>query len=268
MNYAFMSFSCPELNLEEFLTVARHHGYDAVEPRAQSGHLHGIEFDATPEQRREIRTRAEDEGIPYCCLATSCKYADPATVEANVSDTMKAIDLAADIGCPRLRVFGGAIPEGINRKAATEAVAKALRGVADHAAARAVTICLETHDHWCDPADVVRLMKQVNHPAIAVNWDIMHPVRVAGKTMDEAYKALKPWIQHVHFHDGVTEDGKLRMVPIGEGQIDHKRALQLLMDAGYTGYLSGEWIRWEPHEIHLPRELAAMQAYEASLVTT
>ena len=31
------------------------------------------------------------------------------------------------------------------------------------------------------------------------------------------------------------------------------------------GYLSGEWIGWEPYAVHLPRELAAMRAYEREL---
>jgi hypothetical protein len=38
--------------------------------------------------------------------------------------------------------------------------------------------------------------------------------------------------------------------------------VQLLRAAGYDGYLSGEWIDWEPCEVHLPRELATMRVYE------
>jgi len=35
--------------------------------------------------------------------------------------------------------------------------------------------------------------------------------------------------------------------------------MALLHNHGYAGYLSGEWINWEPHEVHLPRELATLQ---------
>ena len=104
-------------------------------------------------------------------------------------------------------------------------------------------------------------MKRVDHPAIAVNWDIMHPVHGAGVSMDHAFEALKPWIRHVHFHDGGTQEGKWGLVPIGEGDIDHRRAVQLLHSVGYDGFLSGEWIGWEPYETHLPRELATMKRY-------
>ena len=266
MNYAFMSFSCPELNLDEMLALANQLGYDAIEPRAGSGHAHGVELAASPAQRAESRAKAADSGIALCCLAVSCRYADPATADDQADETRRYVDLAADVGAPRLRVFGGQIPDGISREAAIDGVARALASVADHAGARGVTICIETHDDWCDPAHVAAIMQQVNHPAIAVNWDIMHPVRRGNATMDSAFETLQPWIRHVHIHDGTADANDLKMLPIGQGDIDHKRALELLRAAGYDGYMSGEWINWEPYEVHLPRELAAMKALEADVV--
>ena len=262
MKYAFMSFSCPELNLDEFIAVAKRFGYDGIEPRISEKHKHGIELDATPEARRVAREKAQAAGIAICCVATSCVYADPTKADQMVADTLRAIDLAGEVGSPRIRVFGGAMPKDSSRDEAVDEVAKSLESVAAHAAARGVTVCMETHDDWCNPAHVAAVMRRVNHPAIAVNWDIMHPIRQGGATMDSAFDALKLWIRHVHFHDGHTAGGKLELCPIGQGDIDHKRAVQLLKDAGYQGYLSGEWIAWEPYETHLPRELAAMKRYE------
>ncbi|MBN2450671.1 MAG: sugar phosphate isomerase/epimerase [Lentisphaeria bacterium] len=263
MRYAFMSFSCPQLGLDEMLSLARSLGYDGIEPRTASRHAHGLELALDAAGRRAAAARAAEAGIDLCCIATSCVYANPETRKAMVDETLRYIDLAADVGAPCLRVFGGAIPAGVSREAAIEGVAGALAGVAGHADARGVRVCMETHDHWCDPADVAAVMTRVNHPAIRVNWDIMHPVRVAKATMAEAYRVLRPWIAHVHFHDGVTTEGKLRMVPIGQGDIDHRTAVRLLQGASWDGCLSGEWIGWEPHEVHLPRELATMRSYEA-----
>jgi len=121
---------------------------------------------------------------------------------------------------------------------------------------------METHDAWCDPRHVAEVMRRVDHPSIGVNWDMMHPVRTAGVGIQQSFDTLRDWIRHVHFHDGVDKDGELKMVPIGWGTIDHRTAVRLLRKAGYDGYLSGEWINWEPWEIHLPRELATMKAYE------
>lgn len=259
MKFSFMSFSCPDLSLEAMLSLAKRLGYDGVEPRVEAKHAHGIELGLDAAGRAAARKLAVSQGIAYACLATSCRYADPATRAAMVASTLSYIDLAADIGCPRLRVFGGPLPEGLSREAATAGVAAALLAVADQAERRGVTVCLETHDHWCNPADVAELMRRVDRPAIQVNWDIMHPVRVAQVGMQEAFDTLRPWIRHVHAHDGATRDGKLVLVPIGEGVVDHALALRLLREAGWDGFVSGEWIGWEPYETHLPRELAALR---------
>lgn len=262
MNYAFMTFSCPQLTLDEAIEAAKRFGYTGIEPRIESGHRHGLEFDTPAKSRAEARRKAEDAGIALCCVATSCVYADLTKTQQMTANTLRAIDLASDIGAPVIRVFGGTIPEGIAHEDARNRVAEALRSVADHAEAHGVTVCMETHDSWCNPEDVVRVMQLVAHPAIAVNWDIMHPVRRGGSTMERAFAALKPWIRHVHFHDGTVEPDDLELRPIGQGGIDHKTAVRLLMKMGYHGYLSGEWINWSPYEEHLPRELATMKEYE------
>jgi len=261
MKYSFMSFSCPELNLDEVIAIAKKYGYDGIEPRISENHKHGIELDSSESFRKECRQKSQESGIALSCIATSYDYANPGTNRELVSDTHKAIDLAGDVGASRIRVFGGVIPEGITREAAIDLLVKSMQAVADHAAERGVTICMETHDDWCNPEHLAQVMKRVNHPAIAINWDIMHPVRVAEVTMDEAFQELKPWIKHVHFHDGATDD-KLVMVPIGEGYVDNRRAVELLKASKYDGFMSGEWINWEPYEIHLPRELSTMKRYE------
>ena len=262
MRYAFMSFSCPEATLDDMIALAGRFGYDGLEPRISADHKHGLELDTPAETRSQALQKARDAGVALCCVATSCKFADPATADQNVEDARRAIDLASDIGSPRIRVFGGQIPQDVTREQAADLLATSLRSVAQHAADRDVTVCLETHDDWCNPADVAGVIENIDHPAIAVNWDIMHPVRQAQAAMDEAFEALRPWIRHVHFHDGIDTGDGLKLCPIGEGIVDHKRALECLGEMGYNGFLSGEWIGWEPCEIHLPRELATMKRYE------
>jgi len=262
MKYAFMSFSTPKVKLAEMLAMAKLLGYDGVEPRIAEGHAHGVEVEAGAAERKEFKRLPAGAGVAICCVATSCQYSDPKETDRQVAETRKAIDLAADIGAPRIRVFGGPLAEGLRRYEAIRLVAGALRSVADHARDRGVTVCLETHDDWCDPAHVAELMRRVDHPAIAVNWDFMHPGRAPGATVDESFALLKPWIRHVHFHDGICRGGKIDLKPVGQGEVDVRRAVELLEGIGYEGYLSGEWINWEPAEVHLPRELAAIKSYE------
>jgi sugar phosphate isomerase/epimerase len=92
----------------------------------------------------------------------------------------------------------------------------------------------------------------------------MHPVRTGAATMEGSFDTLRPWIQHLHIHDGYAEGGGL--APIGDGGFDHRVVVKCLDSVGYDGYLSGEWISWDdPFESHLPREVAKMREYEAGL---
>ncbi len=265
MRYSFMTFSCPEASLAEALEMAERFGYDGIEPRISTRHGHGIELDIDAAAREAAREQAAASGVALCCLATSCKYADPATAGDQVAGTLRAIDLAADVGAPRIRVFGGQLPKGRTREESVELLVESLKEVADHALERGVTVCLETHDDWCDPSHVAEVVGRVNSPAVAVNWDVMHPVRAGGSTMDAAFETLRPWIEHLHVHDGTRRKDRLKLVPIGEGDFDHKRVIELLLTIDYDGYISGEWINWEPAEMHLPRELAVLKQYESEL---
>lgn len=265
MKYAFTTFSNPAWSLRDTLDAARRYGYDGVELRIDSNHAHGIERDSDAAQRASARQQAREYGVAICCIATGCKFADPSEAAHHVARAREALVLAADVGADVIRVFGGKIPDGISREQATASIVASLRALADGAELRGIHIAIETHDDWCDPGQVAATLKQVNHPYIGVNWDYQHTARVAKASMDAAFDALRPFIKHVHFHDGTLDADRLVFLPVGQGAYDHKRVLHLLRSIGYDGYLSGEWINCEPADAHLPRELAAMKALEASL---
>jgi fatty-acyl-CoA synthase len=248
------------------MALARRCGYDGIEPRAGSDHQHGIELHTSALARREIRQLVVNSGVALACIAVGCHYVNPATTQQQTRETLSYIDLAADVGATRLRVFGGDIPADVSRTQARDLVVEALRSVADHAARRGVVVCLETHDSWSDPHDVREVMCRVDHPAVAATWDVMHPVRAAGLTMDEAYQLLAPWIRHVHIHDGSKQPDRLEFKPIGTGDLNHRRVVELLQESAYQGYLSGEWIGWDSPESYLPRELAVLKQYERELI--
>ncbi|MHC4248853.1 MAG: sugar phosphate isomerase/epimerase family protein [Planctomycetota bacterium] len=265
MKYSFMTFSTPELALADVLEVAKRYGYDGIEPRLDQKHAHGIEVALSPDERKAIRDQSAASGIALACLATSLRFADPANAQEMIDDAHARIDLAGDVGAPAIRVFGGKVPEGVSRERAADAIVGGLRAVADHALQRGVTLCMETHDDWRDPAQVAGILERVGHAFVGANWDVMHPVRAGAATVEESFGTLGTWVRHVHFHDGGVPDGGL--VPIGTGGVDHRRMVELLSGAGFTGYLSGEWIGWEPYETHLPRELSTMKGYEREVAS-
>ncbi|WP_168120462.1 sugar phosphate isomerase/epimerase family protein [Paenibacillus sp. HB172176] len=262
MKYAFVSFSCPHADLSAIIAMAGEYGYAGIEIRSGAKHGHGIELGLAPEAVASIRAKLSSSSVDLHCLSVSCHYSNPDTLETNMEESKAYIRLAGELGAPLLRVFCGIIPKGLDRLAAREQIGKALSELAPLAEAAGVTLAVETHDDWSDPEEMAAIMKIADHPAVGVVWDIMHTLRTGNTAMDEAYRILKPWLCHVHFHDGLLDRDKLTFLPVGEGEIDHRSVVSILMEEGYEGFLSGEWLDWEAPDIHLPREIATMRRYE------
>jgi sugar phosphate isomerase/epimerase len=260
MQFAFMTFSCPKASLDEALAMVRRFGYDGLEVRIGSNHAHGVEpgCDAAA-----ARAAAAGAGVAFATVATSCRFADANEHDGMIADAIAAVDLAAGIGAPAVRVFGGAVPTSISRDQAIANVAAGLRSVGDEAAKRGVTVVLETHDDWTHPDHVARVMEAAGSPAVAINWDPLHPLRQSGWTIDRQWERLRPWVRHVHVHDGLLRLDTLQLKPMGTGDIDHRPVIAHLKAAGYRGWVSLEWIHNDSPESHLPHEIAALRRYLA-----
>lgn len=244
MKISFMTFMTPEWTLDEVIAGARRHGYDGVEPRVTAKQKHGIEPDMTAEARKEARQRFADAGIEIACIATSCTFAatDPAKRQANVDSLKRHVELAADLGAPGIRVFGGVRPEGLSMPDAIAIVAEDLSQGCERACDAGVGVWLETHDQFSRAEHAAAVIEKAGCACQGINWDLMHPFR-NGETTAETWSFLKEGklVRHTHLHDGVEEESKLRLVPIGEGRIPFHEPLRLLRSIGYEGYLSAEY---------------------------
>ncbi|MFW5869107.1 MAG: sugar phosphate isomerase/epimerase family protein, partial [Armatimonadota bacterium] len=113
-----------DFDLDELLEVCDRYGYEGVECRAQADHGHGIELDTTDEQRAEIRAKFEAARVNLAGISTGCRFEalDPAERREQIDLSKQFIDLAADVGAPRIRVFGNAFPEGADKDEVIENV--------------------------------------------------------------------------------------------------------------------------------------------------
>ena len=239
-----MTSVCPDWTVDEIVEGMHEHGYQGLEPRVGWGHKAGLELDTSPADRDTARGKLEDAGFRFCCVATGARFAteDPAQLTNYIEEARQGIDLAADLGAPVVRTFGGARGKGqmlgiVNR------TAEAYKQVMDQAAERGVTVMLETHDEWCVSAQVRAVVEQVNHPNMAVLWDFMHTQRFMERT-EETMITIGSLTRHIHAHDGkYRENGtQLDTVDLGQGELDHGRPLKLLNEIGYDGYFSVEVI--------------------------
>ena len=117
-----------DFSLDKLIEVSEKCGYDGLEFRAGVG-PHGVELTATPEQRAAIKARMAARRVAIAGIGTGCRYEslDAAERRRQVEETKAYLDLARDVGAPRIRVFGNAFPKGADRDAVVKNVGDCLR---------------------------------------------------------------------------------------------------------------------------------------------
>lgn len=242
MRISFMTFACPAWSLDEVLRVGRRLGYDGVEPRLDSGHAHGIEVGLSPDGRERAKAQFAEAGVAVCCLATSLGFiaTESERRTALLEATRARLELAADLGCPGLRVFAGGVPQGVSLDEALDAAADNLRAAGDIAAALGVELWLETHDTVSCAELCARVVRAADHPSVWVNYDVMHPLR-CGEPLDTTFAALDGLVRHAHWHDAILDPKNVAITRFGEGEMPLGTIVEWLRGQGFEGYLSGEW---------------------------
>lgn len=239
MKLSFMTFACPEWTFAQAVKAAARLGYHGIEPRVDATHRHGAEVHATTEQRREMRNMLEGEGVEIPCLATSLQVA----TDRLMKEAPARIDLASDLGAKALRVFCGPMPGGLSMPETIERAGNNLRMLADLASQSQIAVWLETHDTFSRAHDAAAAARFADHPLVGINYDNMHPYRM-GEDLADTFAALGDLIRHSHFHDAVNSRDTVVIKPVGEGQLPIDDMFMALINAGYDGYLSGEWFHF------------------------
>lgn len=253
MKLGVSTLGCPDWTLDEILTRLPGYGYEGVELRGLGPDLDLTQAPAfaTPAAIARTRRAFADAGLAICGLDTSCAFAapDPAARAKNLDEGRRALDLAAALGAPTIRVFGGGIPSESERPEAAKRVASALAELGDHAAqTEAVRVVLETHDAFSTGAQAAEVLRQADHPHVKALWDLHHPYR-QGEAPAETFRALGPYVEQTHVKDS-QPDGTYCL--LGEGDVPIREMLRLLKNGdekggGYDGWINLEWEkRWIP----------------------
>jgi len=236
MKLAFMSSVLPKATLAELLAEGRKQGYQGIEFRPEWKQAHGVELAASTEQRKAVRLQLAEGGLEPCCLSPGVKFCEeePGKRDAQLELLGRFVDLAADVGIGRIRVFGDPLPNkgGGRRSTNLGAQAEYLARGAAKAHQAGVRLVLETHAN-CRAADVGEVLWRAAYPpGLWVNWHLAHCLN-HGEDVDEAYRHVKGRVGHVHFAlspDKHEEAGYIL------------RQAQLLAGEGYDGFFSVEVI--------------------------
>jgi len=236
MKLAFMSSVMPKAALADLLAQGTKHGYQGIEFRPEWSQAHGVELTASAKERKAVRKKLAEGGLDPCCLAPGIRFHEdePGKRDAQLELLNRHIQLAADVGIGRVRVFADPLPNkgaGL-RSANLAAQADYLARGAVKAHALGIRLVLETHAN-CRAADVAEILWRAAYPpGLWINWHLAHCLN-HGEDVDEAYRHVKGRVAHVHFALSAEKHEDISYII---------RQAQLLAWEGYDGYFSVEAI--------------------------
>lgn len=232
----------PSYPLDEVIKRLARIGYDGIEIGCAAPHAWPAHLDAG--RRRALRDLMQGEGLPCVSLLPAPgggpgnNPASPLAEEraATVAHYKDVVDLAADFGCDRVLYIAGWRIFGTEQAQALEWSLAALRQIADHAAGKGVTICIEptsADSNLIDTAgEALQLRAQSERSNVAVMFDTYHVLYRNEPSSDYVYE-MREHLAHVHFADS-------NRLPPGEGAVDWLGVMQALKDVRFDGHITME----------------------------
>ena len=266
MRLSFSTLGCPAWTVDQIVRAAVDYGYEGVEIRGIQEHVDLRESPCfAPSALPQMRRLFGDAGVEICCLGSSASFADPAKRQSSMKEARDYVELAANLGCPLVRVFGGTSPGGDADEDSAAAVAECLAALASFASDHRISLALETHDAFSTGARVARVLEKVGHRAVGALWDLHHPFR-EGEPPEETLRLIRPFLVHTHVKD--SRDGRYCL--LGEGEVPIQQMVRSLTPHtcphGRPLWISLEWEkRWRPEiadpEVAFPQYAAKLREY-------
>jgi fatty-acyl-CoA synthase len=273
MKLAFSTLGCPDWDWTDIYPMAHDLGYAGIEIRGL-----GEEITATrakPFLPKEVdRTAAtlKNLNLSISCFSSNCVLSTVDGAKAAPDEIGEYIDLASRMHTPFVRVLadGNPAPDGAVNDAEITAL---LKDLATKAAAKGVTLLVETNGAYADTARLARLLDSVGSPAVAALWDINHPYRFFRESPETTWQNLGARIKYVHVKDSIIDDaGKTRYRMPGSGDLPLIGALELLRAKSFDGFVCLEWVkRWsteiEDAAVVFPQFVTFVRQWEDSLAS-
>jgi len=159
--------------------------------------------------------------------------------EQNQELFLGAADVTVKLGVKYLSMHAGFVDE--TDVVYAEKFYERIISLADAAGEKNIILLLETGQETAE--ELRSFLKELNHPAIGVNFDPANMILYDKGDPIEAVKVLAPWIKHIHIKDAIrtTQPGTWGAeVPWGDGQVQPEKFLNALSEIGFNGALAIE----------------------------
>jgi len=234
-------------DLETIIANCTEAGFEGVECRTT--HAHGIEVSLTPAQLQGVRARFEDSAVDLAGLGSAFEYdaLDADELRANIDGTNEYAQLAADVGCPGVKVRPNKIhvDEGIPIERTLEQIGLSLRECGAFARNLGVEIRLEVHGRvTCEPAHIRTILDHADSDNVFACWNSNLQDLDASGSIDVNYRLLESDIHLVHITELWSE-------------YPWPRLFELFNGSGYDGFTLAE-IPESPDAVRLMKYYRAL----------
>lgn len=244
MKIGFSTLACPNWNLERIVEQALAMGYHGVEIRGLEGALHLPLAPALSAKPEAVRKMFAEKKLELVCLGASASLTsrDENKLIAEKKALLEFIELASRLGCPFVRFFAGEVQKRDTANKAFTRMVDGVRGLADAAARQGVSLLVENGGDFRDSWSMWQLCDAVDHPGLRICWNQVHAMSVL-ESASFSLPRLRTKMAMIHMGDArFDERGVLiEHVPLGEGDIDVKKQIEILKGLVYRGYLMYEW---------------------------
>ena len=229
--------SMRDMDIETFIRTAYDLRLDIVD-----FHLRAF-ASREPHYLRGVKMLCMKLGLPIGYIGVGAGFVgSKEDLSEQMAEARDAIDLAAFVGAPLIRVFGGHVPPGTEDwEPLYEDLVCCLRDVSEYGAGKGVIVALQNHDGdnlAATADDVLRILRETDHPNFSLIMDTgqwkgsvgAHPIGEADPDID-IYDNMERTIGHA-----IYVRTKFYRVESGrEEWLDYERILGILKSAGYNG---------------------------------
>ncbi len=225
-------------SLDEFLKFCSDTGFGYVE--LAIGTVWNADTSEPEANAEAVRKQVESYGLQVSALGAGNDFVvlEEDTIRAQVERMERIAKIAKILGTSVLRTEGGSMKDSVPESRWVEAMAGCLTRCLEFAEQDDVYLAVDNHGLVTNDGDLqVELFERVGSKHVGANMDTMN-YRWAGhelETVGRFCEIIAPYTIHTHLKDGTGSRGNYRGEALGEGEIDLKKAIQCLRNAGYGG---------------------------------
>ena len=258
-----------ELPLVDALRTLHECGWCAFEISTE--HLVAIETGRDPDALvDQAKAYMHNQGLfvpqSHALLPADVAHPDKQHRERDLKRLETHVDLSVRMGVRDVIVHpGGRHAQTQSDRASVQKLnIEAFRRLGDFAGERDARICMEnmpsTEPGFTTPAEILELLKLIDHSAISINIDTSH-LHMSNLDVAQVVRELGPYIAATHISDNDTS-GDQHLIP-GGGTIDWLAVMDAFRGIGYKGLFNLE-IPGDRHALLGLRHLKSCFAFDVA----